>query len=117
MTLSDALTSYFEITKLTKPLLESAAQIFDNEELMDRLSDNAWVKEYVYGRDLLDLLDDFPTESLQPDQLHQVLRKFRHAVILFPAVTKRTQMKCISQYVQYVMKHMTATALVCAVFN
>lgn len=75
MTLSDALTSYFEITKLTKPLLESAAQIFDNEELMDRLSDNAWVKEYVYGRDLLDLLDDFPTESLQPDQLHQVLRK------------------------------------------
>ena len=56
MTLSDALTSYFEITKLTKPLLEGAAQIFDNEELMDRLSDNEWVKEYIYGRDLLDLL-------------------------------------------------------------
>ncbi|AYU54045.1 assimilatory sulfite reductase (NADPH) flavoprotein subunit [Staphylococcus debuckii] len=75
MTLSDALTSYFEITKLTKPLLEGAAQIFDNEELMDRLSDNEWVKEYIYGRDLLDLLDDFPTESLQPDQLYQFLRK------------------------------------------
>ncbi len=73
--LGEALTSYFEITKLTKPLIEAAAQIFDNEDLLDKASDSEWVKEYIYGRDLLDLLDDFPTESLQPDQLHQFLRK------------------------------------------
>ncbi|PTJ03641.1 assimilatory sulfite reductase (NADPH) flavoprotein subunit [Staphylococcus simulans] len=75
MSLEEALTSYFEITKLTKPLIESAAQLFDNEDLLDRASDSEWVKDYIYGRDLIDLLNDFPTESLQPNQLHQVLRK------------------------------------------
>lgn len=75
MPLSEALTTYFEITKLTKPLIESAAQVLDNEELLDRASDSEWVKEYIYGRDLLDLLNDFPADSLQPDQLHQFLRK------------------------------------------
>ena len=50
LTLSDALTRHFEITKLTKPLLQQAA-IFDNDDLSDKVQDNEWVQQYINGRD------------------------------------------------------------------
>ena len=36
LNLEEALTSHFEITKLTKPLIENAAIFFDNEELSEK---------------------------------------------------------------------------------
>ena len=47
LTLSDALTRHFEITKLTKPLLQQAAAIFDNDDLSDKVQDNEWVQQYI----------------------------------------------------------------------
>ena len=35
--LEEALTTHFEITKLTKPLLINAASFFENEELNEKL--------------------------------------------------------------------------------
>ena len=75
LTLSDALTRHFEITKLTKPLLQQAAAIFDNDDLRDKVQDNEWVQQYINGRDFIDLLNDFGTDELLPVNLSQLLRK------------------------------------------
>lgn len=73
--LEEALTTHFEITKLTKPLLINAASFFENEELNEKVEDNEWVQSYIEGRDLIDLLNDFATTELQPENLYQLLRK------------------------------------------
>ncbi|MBU5271961.1 assimilatory sulfite reductase (NADPH) flavoprotein subunit [Staphylococcus caprae] len=75
LNLEEALTSHFEITKLTKPLLENAATFFDNEELSEKVQDKAWIQNYIEGRDLIDLLNDFATTDLQPENMYQLLRK------------------------------------------
>lgn len=75
ISLEEALTSYFEITKLTKPLLQNAAAYFDNEALEDKVQDNEWIQNYIEGRDFIDLLSDFPPEELEPEDLYQILRK------------------------------------------
>jgi len=75
LSLEDALTTHFEITKLTKPLLINAATLFDNDELKEKVEDNEWVQSYIEGRDLIDLLNDFDTTELQPENLYQLLRK------------------------------------------
>lgn len=75
ISLEEALTSYFEITKLTKPLLQNAAAYFDNEALEDKVQDSEWIQNYIEGRDFIDLLNDFPPEELEPKDLYQILRK------------------------------------------
>ncbi|MGY3481982.1 assimilatory sulfite reductase (NADPH) flavoprotein subunit [Staphylococcus cohnii] len=75
LSLKDALQHHFEITKLTKPLLQKAAELFGNEALAENVLDQAWVKSYVYGRDLIDLIQDFKPENLVPEVLYQFLRK------------------------------------------
>lgn len=75
LSLKDALQHHFEITKLTKPLLQKAAELFGNEALAENVLDQAWVKSYVYGRDLIDLIQDFKPENLAPEVLYQFLRK------------------------------------------
>ncbi|MGW9941501.1 sulfite reductase (NADPH) flavoprotein alpha-component [Staphylococcus hominis] len=75
ISLEEALTSYFEITKLTKPLLQNAAAYFDNEALEDKVQDSEWIQKYIEGRDFIDLLNDFPSEELEPEDLYQILRK------------------------------------------
>ncbi len=75
ISLEEALTSYFEITKLTKPLLQNAAAYFDNEALEDKVQDSDWIQNYIEGRDFIDLLNDFPPEELESEDLYQILRK------------------------------------------
>ncbi|MDO0981030.1 assimilatory sulfite reductase (NADPH) flavoprotein subunit [Staphylococcus hominis] len=75
ISLEEALTSYFEITKLTKPLLQNAAAYFDNEALEDKVQDSEWIQNYIEGRDFIDLLNDFPPEELESEDLYQILRK------------------------------------------
>ena len=48
---------------------------FENEELNEKVEDNEWVQSYIEGRDLIDLLNDFATTELQPENLYQLLRK------------------------------------------
>lgn len=75
LTLRDALTNHFEITKLTKPIVTKAANIFGNGVLSEKVKKDRWIYGYVEGRDFIDLLNDFPPEDLQQDALHQILRK------------------------------------------
>ncbi len=73
--LREALISNFEITTLTKPLLEQVAKLTGNEELHALISDSAKVKEYVYGRDLLDLIKDFGPLGVSVGDFVALLRK------------------------------------------
>ncbi|MCY1604340.1 assimilatory sulfite reductase (NADPH) flavoprotein subunit [Staphylococcus pettenkoferi] len=75
MRLQDALTRHFEITRLTKPLVQKAATLFNNDELAKKETDSDWIKSYIDGRDLIDLIQDFKPDGLKPDDLYGMLRK------------------------------------------
>lgn len=73
--LEKALTEHFEITKLTKPLLQKAAELFGNTELLSQIDNAEWIQQYVDGRDVIDLLIEFPTSELKPETFYKLLRK------------------------------------------
>ncbi|NRD78306.1 sulfite reductase subunit alpha [Bacillus sp. BRMEA1] len=75
--LKEALTNHFEITLLTKKIIQQAAQLTENEELQKLASpENVdQLKEYIYGRDLLDLLRDFGPWKADAQEIVGLLRK------------------------------------------
>ncbi|WP_428911850.1 sulfite reductase subunit alpha [Niallia sp. Krafla_26] len=72
-----ALTSYFEITLLTKKILQQAQVFTENEELQKLVlvENTDQLKEYCYGRDLLDLLRDFGPWKGIAQEMVSLLRK------------------------------------------
>lgn len=77
LSLQDALLSHFEITTLTKPLLEKAAPLSANEKLQDLLAagNEEQLKQYLEGRDLLDLVRDFTPWIGAAQEFVSILRK------------------------------------------
>lgn len=77
LSLREALTDYFEITLLSKKILQQAAEFTENEELKQLLlPENAdQVKEYCYGRDLLDMLREFGPWNATAQDVVSMLRK------------------------------------------
>ena len=73
--LRDALTSELDITALSKPVLTHYNEIAGNKKLTAIIEDKDKLNDYVYGRDLLDVLEDFPAKTLDAQQLCGVLRK------------------------------------------
>ena len=74
-TLKEALTSQLDITALSKPVLNRYNEVAKSAELEAILSDKEKLNEYIYGRDLIDLLESFPIEGLTADALAGMLRK------------------------------------------
>lgn len=75
--LKEALTSHFEITVLTKPLLQKIAKLTKSESLYALLEEGneEKLKEYIAGRDLVDAARDFgPFEGTAAD-FTSILRK------------------------------------------
>jgi sulfite reductase (NADPH) flavoprotein alpha-component len=75
--LKEALTNFFEITLLSRKILQGAAGFTENEELQKLvLAENAdQLKEYTYGRDLLDMLRDFGPWNATVQDIVSLLRK------------------------------------------
>lgn len=75
--LKEALTKYFEITLLTKKILQNAAKLTNNEKLQSLIDPEnaAELKEYMNGRDLLDLLRDFGPWDASVQDIVNLLRK------------------------------------------
>ncbi|MED4462084.1 sulfite reductase subunit alpha [Metabacillus fastidiosus] len=75
--LREALTTYFEITLLTKKILQQAVEFTANEALKNLVSiENATeLKKYIYGRDLLDMLRDFGPWKFTAQEFVSLLRK------------------------------------------
>ncbi len=75
--LKETLSSHFEITNLTKSLLEKANQLSSIDELQELLlPENAdQLKNYLNGRDLLDLVSDFGPWNVSVQEFVSILRK------------------------------------------
>jgi sulfite reductase (NADPH) flavoprotein alpha-component len=78
--LRDALISYFEITVLSKPLLEKVGQLSANEDLRELLApgNEEILKAYLEGRDLVDLVRDFGPWGESAQEFVSILRKIPH---------------------------------------
>ena len=77
LSLKEALTTHFEITLLTRKIVQQAVPFTENKELHKLvLVENAdQLKEYCQGRDLLDLLRDFGPWKATAQEMVSLLRK------------------------------------------
>ncbi len=60
VSLFDALTFHLEITILTFDILQKYFERTQNKDLEKLMNDDKILDEYLYGHDVLDLLEDFP---------------------------------------------------------
>lgn len=76
-TVREALTSNFEITVLTKPLIEQVAKLTGNADLLALIAPGheQELKSYISGKDLLDLVEDYSLKGIAASELIAVLRK------------------------------------------
>lgn len=76
-TLQEALLRNFEISVLTKPLLEQIAKLTSNEglQVLVAAGNEAELKAYISGRDLLDLVVDYSLKGVSAREFVAVLRK------------------------------------------
>ncbi|GIP44713.1 sulfite reductase [NADPH] flavoprotein alpha-component [Paenibacillus sp. J45TS6] len=77
VSLREALRSHYEVTVLTKPLLEQIVKITANAELRKLLEpgNEQQLRSYISEHDLLDLIQDYKLEGVSAKDLVSVLRK------------------------------------------
>lgn len=74
-TLAGALKHHRELTLLTRPVMEKWAELSGDATLAERLSDNKALTEWLYGRDVLDLIEGSPAAGVDAQTLIDTLRK------------------------------------------
>jgi sulfite reductase (NADPH) flavoprotein alpha-component len=72
--LAAALATHRELTVLTRDVLERYAILAPHAGLQELLADSNRLQPYLYGRDVADLLTEFPSEQLTAQALADVLR-------------------------------------------
>jgi sulfite reductase (NADPH) flavoprotein alpha-component len=73
--LREALTSQLDVTALSKPVLTRYNEMAQSEKLDAIINDKTKLSEYIVGRDVIDLVTEFPTDGLTADGLAAILRK------------------------------------------
>lgn len=73
--LQEALTTQLDVTALSKPVLTRYNAAANSSELEAILAEKEKLNDYIYGRDLVDLIQDFPIDGLTADALVGMLRK------------------------------------------
>lgn len=75
--LQQALTQHYEITTITRPFLERYAALAESSALQALLSEDAKadLREYMYGRHILDVIQDYPVKGLAAEDFIATLRK------------------------------------------
>jgi sulfite reductase (NADPH) flavoprotein alpha-component len=71
----DALFRHYEITTITRPAIQKYAFLACNHKLDQLLAYPELLKDYLYGREMIDLVSDFPAEDLSPQAFVACLRK------------------------------------------
>ncbi len=77
VSLRDALTHDYEITTLTRPFIEGWAQLAGSDELQSWLSEDnrAALREWMWGRHIVDLVQGWPVSGLSAQEFIGRLRK------------------------------------------
>ncbi|MGZ0707207.1 assimilatory sulfite reductase (NADPH) flavoprotein subunit [Coraliomargarita sp. W4R53] len=76
-TLRQALTSQLDITSLSLPVIKRYNEIAKNAKLAEMLdpANKAELQSYIYGREIIDLLHEFPAKEITADALVGIMRK------------------------------------------
>ncbi|MDD5581400.1 MAG: assimilatory sulfite reductase (NADPH) flavoprotein subunit [Methylobacter sp.] len=77
VTLHDVFFSHYEITTITRPMMQKYSTLAKNSQLEQLLNDNSkkQLSDYLYGREIIDLIADFPCPHLSPQEFVECLRK------------------------------------------
>lgn len=73
--LQDALTAKLDITALSKPVISRYNEFAQSKELNAILLDKDKLNTYLDGREIIDLLTDYPTKSFDAQSLVNIMRK------------------------------------------
>ena len=73
--LSEALSNHLEITVINRDVVQKYQEIVKNNELQKVIESEELLDQYLYGHDVLDLLEDFPF-SFSAQDFTDVLRAF-----------------------------------------
>lgn len=74
-TLRDALTRKLDATAISLPVLKRYNEIAQDAKLAALIADKEALKDYSWGREIIDVLTDFPAKTLTADQLAGTMRK------------------------------------------
>jgi sulfite reductase (NADPH) flavoprotein alpha-component len=73
--LSETLSEHLEITVLNREVIQKYQEKSGNEKLLEIIANDQELDKYLYGHDVLDLLEDFPA-TISAQDLADVLRNF-----------------------------------------
>jgi sulfite reductase (NADPH) flavoprotein alpha-component len=73
-TLFDALYRKLELSKITADVVKRVLNFTPNKKLQKIVDNPVKFKEYLYGRDIVDLLQDFPVKKITAEDLVKLLR-------------------------------------------
>ncbi len=73
--LYDALFQHYEITTIARPVMQKYALLANNSKLDQLLHDKRKLNDYLHGREMIDLVSDFPADYLSPQAFVQCLRQ------------------------------------------
>ena len=74
-TLKTYLSENYDINALTKPVISSYGELTGQAELEDLANNSEKLQEYIWGREVIDLLKEYPAEGLTADKFLSILRK------------------------------------------
>ncbi|HMP72137.1 MAG TPA: assimilatory sulfite reductase (NADPH) flavoprotein subunit [Kiritimatiellia bacterium] len=77
MPLREALLTRYEVTTLTRPMMQKYAALVGSKKLAGILKEDALPSfiEYVNGREIIDLVEDYPGKGMTAIEFAQTLRK------------------------------------------
>jgi len=73
--LRQALLTHFDITSLTKKFISDYHDLVESSKLAALLQDKEKLQTYLWGRQIIDLLEQFPARGLSPEQVTGLFRK------------------------------------------
>ncbi|MGA0334510.1 MAG: diflavin oxidoreductase [Kiritimatiellia bacterium] len=71
----DALMSRYEITTITRPFLRGYADLAESKELSALIADSDKLNDWMYGREIIDVLQTWPVKGLPTGEFTDLLRK------------------------------------------
>lgn len=77
VSLREALTRHFDITTLSSPFIRKYNDLVANDALTELLAPErkAALRDYLWGRQVVDILEGYPSKKLTPENFTNLLRK------------------------------------------
>ena len=70
----EVLRDHLDLRVVTKLVIQKYAKISGNQDLFEKSSDSAWVKEYAWGRDWVDVCKEYPRHGMGAGDFVRILR-------------------------------------------